>query len=511
MKLIWKIAWRNILRHKGKSVIIGIILFLGSFVMTAGNAVLSGMSEGLQKHIVESVTGDLVIVSTNQKEDNVLTSSFSLKAIEPIFAYTNIREVLKKTDGVEKFMPIGNGLVSLLNEAGDMGFGYVYAVDIGQYRTMFPDNIALVEGRALSEGERGVMVNIGARENIYRQQRYWAVPVGQTVVESNLMADAWTNRADLDARSNLVFMGLSGDMSQLDIRSPIVGIFKFRYLNDFWPLILTDIESFRETLGYLTAAQKTVRISAEKEKYLNLDDSSLDDLFSAGSIETAATPGSDYDLRKLTRRSGSQKLDAGVDVDTGAYTAVLVKLKDSRDWKKAQENLTAALRAAGTDGRVLHWKKAAGQIGDFSTVIKGALNGFVVFIFFVAIIIIMNTLAMAAMERTNEIGMMRAVGAKKGFIASMFSVETAMLSAVFGGLGMVTGAVVSAVVAAFQITAKDNNILQLLFGGDSFHPMLTAPDILLGVVQLGLVTGFAMLYPIFIARRITPLDAISRD
>jgi len=29
MNLIIKIAWRNILRHKGKSVIIGVILFLG--------------------------------------------------------------------------------------------------------------------------------------------------------------------------------------------------------------------------------------------------------------------------------------------------------------------------------------------------------------------------------------------------------------------------------------------------------------------------------------------------
>ena len=54
-----------------------------------------------------------------------------------------------------------------------------------------------------------------------------------------------------------------------------------------------------------------------------------------------------------------------------------------------------------------------------------------------AIIIIVNTLSMAAIERTSEIGMMRAVGARKGFIRLMFLGETAALSAIFGGAGIV--------------------------------------------------------------------------
>ena len=169
-----------------------------------------------------------------------------------------------------------------------------------------------------------------------------------------------------------------------------------------------------------------------------------------------------------------------------------------------------ALKAAGASSRAVTWQKAIGQLGDMAGIIRGALMGFVFFIFFVAIIIIMNTLSMAALERTAELGMMRAVGAQKRFVTVMFFIETACLAVLFGGLGIVIGAAAVPVLKAMNITAE-NNILQLLFGGKTFAPYLGVADIVIGVVELALVTVIAAIYPIRVARRITPLDAISRD
>ena len=76
------------------------------------------------------------------------------------------------------------------------------------------------------------------------------------------------------------------------------------------------------------------------------------------------------------------------------------------------------------------------MIGSLTTLIKGSLLIFVSFLFLVAVIIIINTLTMAAMERTPEIGMMRAIGARKNFIRAMFFGETGMLAGVFGGAGV---------------------------------------------------------------------------
>ena len=47
MGLILKIAWRNIWRHKGKSLVIGVILFIGAMLMSIGNGMISGMEKGM--------------------------------------------------------------------------------------------------------------------------------------------------------------------------------------------------------------------------------------------------------------------------------------------------------------------------------------------------------------------------------------------------------------------------------------------------------------------------------
>jgi len=94
MSLIVKIAWRNIMRHRGKSLIIGAILFIGALLMTVGNGVISGMDAGLQKNIVEGFCGDAVLVSDKQESDNVFLE-FMGKAVAPITDYKAIDSALK--------------------------------------------------------------------------------------------------------------------------------------------------------------------------------------------------------------------------------------------------------------------------------------------------------------------------------------------------------------------------------------------------------------------------------
>jgi ABC-type lipoprotein release transport system permease subunit len=63
MSLAFTIAWRNLWRHRGKSIVIGVILFLGALLMTVGNGLISGMEKGLAENIVNSFTGDIVVIS----------------------------------------------------------------------------------------------------------------------------------------------------------------------------------------------------------------------------------------------------------------------------------------------------------------------------------------------------------------------------------------------------------------------------------------------------------------
>jgi ABC-type lipoprotein release transport system permease subunit len=59
----------------------------------------------------------------------------------------------------------------------------------------------------------------------------------------------------------------------------------------------------------------------------------------------------------------------------------------------------------------------------------------VLIIFVVALVIINNALVMATLERVQEIGTLRAVGAQRRFIVGMLVVEPVVIGAIFGALG----------------------------------------------------------------------------
>ena len=520
MKQLLKIAWRNILKHKGKSFVIGTILFLGSFLMTVGNGVISGMDNGLRKNIVDKYTGHIVLISSEQQEDNVIFSQMG-KPVEVIEGFGGIKKMLDANKYIDKYLPVGKEFVMLFNEDGEPGYTLIMGVDFVEYQKMFGGNIVAVEGNLLKKNERGALVTTKQREEFYDYYNFWCVPEKSQVVEKNLSEDAKLNVKNLNIKRNLVFMGFSEKNSALDIRTNIKGIIKFSSLNSIWGHInFCDIESFRECFGWVTSNDRAAELSKGQQTLLNIDESNLEALF-GGNMEII----DDKDLIENKTADNSKSVssnkeqfkadafkntaDAGVR-DSGSYNIVFIKLKNIDDIDKAIKDLSAKIKDLKLKCRVISWKKAVGQIADIAAIIRAALFGFVMLLFFVAIIIIMNTLSMTALERVSEIGMMRAVGATKGFISGMFIFETAILSFIFGGAGIIAG-IITAEIIAFQNITTTNDFLQLLYGGDSFMPLLGAGDIAAGVIQLVIVTILSMIYPVLIARKITPLDAISRD
>ena len=160
--------------------------------------------------------------------------------------------------------------------------------------------------------------------------------------------------------------------------------------------------------------------------------------------------------------------------------------------------------------KVLSWEKASGQVASTADVLQTIIYVFVILLFFVAIIIIMNTLSMNALERTEEFGMMRAVGAQKNFVTKMFLAETFSLSFVFGGAGILVGVIGTWVVRGFTSVSAGNRIFELSSAGRSSVRRWGSLGLVVGIIGLAAVTVLAVLYPVRVARKITPLDAINR-
>lgn len=508
MNIIIKIAWRNIFRHKGKSLIIGTILFIGALIMTVGNGVISGMDKGLRENIIGCFTGDAVIITDKQRSDNVFFETMG-KAVEPIYNAVDIKKMLEKQDFVEKYLSVGKNVALLLNEdGGTMGSAYLMGVDFEKYREIFPGNIKPIEGRLPLPGEKGALIPTGARNAAYFYMNIWFIPENDTLHVANLSADAKENENGLSLKNNLVLLGSNDDNSTSDVRLGIKGVIKYKALNRVWGnFILVNIEAFRQCMGYFAASDKAVELAPERKTLLALDNDNLNDIFGEDSFIVK----NDKETQELKKIERSKTAPARpIDIDAGAYNMVLVFFKPQMNLDKGLKKLNTSLTQEELGARAVSWKKAIGALGSMAMLIKSALFVFVMFLFFVAIIIIVNTLSMAALERTSEIGMMRAVGARKGFISSMFFIETAMLSFIFGGLGILVGMITIKVLTLYHFTSN-NDMIQLLYGGDTFRPFLSILDIAMVALQLALVTIIAMVYPIKLARSITPLDAISRE
>jgi len=130
-----------------------------------------------------------------------------------------------------------------------------------------------------------------------------------------------------------------------------------------------------------------------------------------------------------------------------------------------------------------------------------AFFGFVALM--VASIGMFNTMTIALLERTRDIGIMKAIGVKDRDVSKIFLFESAFI-ATSGGLLGVMGGWLTAIVINFAI-----NILAKSVGGEPQKlfsmPILFALIIIVFSMIVGIATGF---YPSKRASKLNPLDAL---
>ena len=182
--------------------------------------------------------------------------------------------------------------------------------------------------------------------------------------------------------------------------------------------------------------------------------------------------------------------------------ALIVRTADPTDMQRALGEAEAIMRSRRAlkpwQGNNFDLQTAEGALGTWrkiSKILFLALPGLVAISLVVGGIVIMNIMLMAVSERTQEIGIRKALGARRRDILAQFVVESATLSAVGGLLGIGFGLALAFVVKSLTPL-----------------PAAVAPWSVVAGMALGIGVGVvAGVYPASRASRLDPIVALRAE
>ncbi len=181
---------------------------------------------------------------------------------------------------------------------------------------------------------------------------------------------------------------------------------------------------------------------------------------------------------------------------------ITIQARDPARIGRAQDEVTALLRRArgvapeaDNDFEMFSNASLQDTFDNLSGVIAAASIGICAIALLIGGIGVMNIMLVSVTERTSEIGVRRALGARRRRILAQFIVEAIMLTSIGGALGIAIGAGLAELVEVFVHVP-------------TAVPMWAVAFSMLAAGGVGLVFG---IYPAYRASRLDPVEAMRRE
>ena len=219
-------------------------------------------------------------------------------------------------------------------------------------------------------------------------------------------------------------------------------------------------------------------------------------------------------------RIGSDQLDAffmQISIDVGQWLLhlnggvhqVALIIDSAENAHAARDKMKSAI-GQGDALEILAWDEAMPEMAEFVWFKKVSGFVFIGIVIFIVAIGVLNTVFMSVMERTREIGVMRALGTKPGLVLRLVLAEGAVLGVLGVGLGIIfaypilyylehVGIVYPKPVEAAGVTIA------------AFKGKLYTSSLVHGSLAVFLITVLAAVPPAIRAARIRVLRALHND
>jgi putative ABC transport system permease protein len=195
------------------------------------------------------------------------------------------------------------------------------------------------------------------------------------------------------------------------------------------------------------------------------------------------------------------KRDAINIFDTRDISRIFVRVKDIGEAEEIADEIEEQIDDNHKLDDFASAMAMGGAIEDLKSIFS-VLQVFLLAIASISLIVaamgIMNTTLMSVMERTHEIGVMKAIGAKNRIILFLFLMEAGVVSGIGGVLGCIVGVIAANVISFGIYTAFDVEIA-----------VIVKPEVLLGGVAVAMIVGILSgLYPARKASKMSPVEAV---
>jgi putative ABC transport system permease protein len=483
-------ALRNLREHRVKTIIVASLIAIGMILLVLGNSIIDTGKVGIERAFVRSYSGHVLIGPPDARGGN--PSYFAGLNMGPgtaearvVRPYEEVYEYVKALPEVAAVNPQVYGSVFIELPDDYRALASSIGVDLGAYAAMFPDALEVVRGKMLEPGEEGIVLGIKVMDDMKRDAGF---------------------EPQIGDRLKLSMFGMSTRIKSV----PLVGIVRFTSANPAMDdLGFVDVSTLRYLLGMVIGSTTQIEVAAEEQALLDVDlIAGLDAFFGDSAVVQEAAGGAAAGSTDLYGILGdTSRREELAKADAGAWHYILLRLNDGGQVRKVITSLNAAFRERGWDLRAVDWEGAAGFYVQF---VRGAQLFFlilVVVISVVSVIIIMNTMVVSIIERTAEIGTMRALGAKRSYVRKVFLLESLTLAVIGGLAGLLFAGLAIGILHATGLPSP-HIFFSMIFGGNVIHPVLSWGSALVALLTMVAVGLLASLVPTHMALRIQPVRAI---
>ena len=477
--MIFKLACKNVFSRKSSFVIILFVSFAVSLFCIA-NAVFDSTEEGVQATYVSSFTGDLII----RPSGNLQLSLFGdetpitgeLTQLGRVLPYKELTDYIKGQKEVQALLGQVSGMAAM--EYGGVRTGtYLFGVNGDEYVKAMP-SIKILEGQPYTAGQKGLMLCSNAVQKL-------GASLGQTIQ----------------------FIVTDGPYVRIRA-APLTAIFEYEVYNSIFDrFAIADSETVRSLLDISdSASEEELNIDEENTTLLEQDiDFDFDSLFE--DAQDAEAVWDDFeDLASDPVEAAPEPEDKAF-VSSTSWNFLIVRLDPKANADRVIKKLNRHFKKNKWPVQATDWRHAAGSTCLYLYWMRIIFNIGITIVLAAGFIIVNNTLVINVLDRTQEIGTMRAIGTKKRFISLQCMIETFIMTLTSGVIGVLLGSWACRLITKANIILHNTFLVQL-FGGEALNIYVTGGNVLklfLLVILLGII---GWIYPVITAVKVSPVVAM---